>query len=272
MLSSLHVNHARRDPATTGAIERTLKSEWGQVERSERISRRTGLVSSFLRRGVLRTMQRNSAAICSKSPPEFPSRSRRPRFIRYINRRSTLTGALVVAISQSGESTDINMVLERAKVAGASTIGITNEPDSALARLAQHHPGESGQRKKRSGHEDLHRPTICDVSAGHALGAAIQHDDLKKVPEFAAAALELEPEIMARAERYRFMQHAVVVGRGLNYANSFEFALKLMETCYIVAERFSSADLLHGPIAMLEASFPAFVLAPSGVTWTSIRE
>jgi glutamine---fructose-6-phosphate transaminase (isomerizing) len=68
------------------------------------------------------------------------------------------------------------------------------------------------------------------------------------------------------------MQHAVVIGRGLNYSNSFEFALKLMETCYIVAERFSSADLLHGPIAMLEPSFPAFVFAPGGVTWKSTRE
>jgi glucosamine--fructose-6-phosphate aminotransferase (isomerizing) len=68
------------------------------------------------------------------------------------------------------------------------------------------------------------------------------------------------------------MEHAVVVGRGLNYSNAFEFALKLMETCYVIAERFSSADLLHGPIAMVGQSFPAFVFAPSGVTWPGIRE
>ena len=68
------------------------------------------------------------------------------------------------------------------------------------------------------------------------------------------------------------MDHAVVVGRGLNYANAFEFALKMMETCYVVAERFSSADFLHGPIAMVEPNFPAFLFAPSGVTWPSIGE
>jgi len=68
------------------------------------------------------------------------------------------------------------------------------------------------------------------------------------------------------------MRHAVCVGRGLNYSNSFEFALKLMETCHVVAERFSSADLLHGPIAMLEASFPAFLFCPSGVTWKPMCE
>jgi glucosamine--fructose-6-phosphate aminotransferase (isomerizing) len=58
----------------------------------------------------------------------------------------------------------------------------------------------------------------------------------------------------------------------LNYANSFEFALKLMETCYVVAERFSSADLLHGPIAMLGKAFPAFLFCPAGVTWRSTQE
>jgi glutamine---fructose-6-phosphate transaminase (isomerizing) len=60
------------------------------------------------------------------------------------------------------------------------------------------------------------------------------------------------------------------VGRGLNYANALELGLKLMETCYVVAERFSPADLMHGPIALVERSFPVFVFAPSGVTWTSI--
>ena len=68
------------------------------------------------------------------------------------------------------------------------------------------------------------------------------------------------------------MRHAVVVGRGLNYSNAFEFALKLMETCYVVAERFSSADFLHGPIALVEPSFPVFAFAPPDRTWPSIGE
>ena len=68
------------------------------------------------------------------------------------------------------------------------------------------------------------------------------------------------------------MDHAVVVGRGLNYATAFEFALKLMETCYVIAERFSSADFLHGPIAMVDPDFPVFAFAPSGPTWNSIAE
>jgi glucosamine--fructose-6-phosphate aminotransferase (isomerizing) len=106
----------------------------------------------------------------------------------------------------------------------------------------------------------------------HALGAKIRLDDLRRVPDWAAKALELEEQITARAERYRFMERAIVVGRGLNYSNAFEFALKLMETCYVVAERFSSADFLHGPIAMVERSFPMFLFTPPGVTWEGMRD
>jgi len=62
------------------------------------------------------------------------------------------------------------------------------------------------------------------------------------------------------------------VGRGLNYANAFELALKLMETCYVVAERFSSADFMHGPIALVEPSFPVFAFAPPDVTWGSMAQ
>jgi glucosamine--fructose-6-phosphate aminotransferase (isomerizing) len=49
-------------------------------------------------------------------------------------------------------------------------------------------------------------------------------------------------------------------------------ALKLMETCYVVAERFSSADFLHGPIALVEQNFPVFAFSPPGKTWPSIGE
>ena len=62
------------------------------------------------------------------------------------------------------------------------------------------------------------------------------------------------------------MERVVVIGRGLNYANAFEFALKLMETCYVTAERFSGADFAHGPIALLERDYPAFLFAPPGPT------
>jgi glucosamine--fructose-6-phosphate aminotransferase (isomerizing) len=106
----------------------------------------------------------------------------------------------------------------------------------------------------------------------YALGAAVRISDLERLPDAVEGALRLEQEIAALSERYRFMRYAAVVGRGLNYANAFELALKLMETCYVVAERFSSADFLHGPIALVEPGFPVIAFAPPDVTWNSIGD
>lgn len=179
---------------------------------------------------------------------------------------------LVVAISQSGESTDTNLVLERARAAGAFTIGITNERASSMARLAEavFHV-RAGKEKSVAATKTYTGQLMALYLLAWALGARIRPDDLKRLPDDVAAALTLEKEIAARAERYRFTDHAVVVGRGLNYSNAFEFSLKLMETCYVLAERFSTADLLHGPIAMVDPSFPVFLFGPGGVTWPSIR-
>src|SRR5256714_8686533 len=92
------------------------------------------------------------------------------------------------------------------------------------------------------------------------------------IPEYVARALEQQPTIKNLVERYVFMENCVVVGRGLIYANAYEMALKLMETCYVVAERFSSADFLHGPLAVVERHFPIFAFAPPGVTLAGVRE
>jgi glucosamine--fructose-6-phosphate aminotransferase (isomerizing) len=164
-------------------------------------------------------------------------------------------------------------VLERARKRGAFTLGITNEAESALAKLADDVIlVRAGREKSVAATKTYTGQLLTMYLLAYALGAPVEIDDLRKLPEWAEAALSLEAEIGERAERYRFMEQAVVVGRGLNYSNAFEFALKLMETCYVVAERFSSADLMHGPIAMVEHSFPSFLFAPSGVTWTGIKQ
>jgi glucosamine--fructose-6-phosphate aminotransferase (isomerizing) len=181
--------------------------------------------------------------------------------------------ALVIAISQSGESTDTNIVLEHARKAGAVTVGITNEPKSALAGLAEHvFLVRAGREKSVAATKTYTGQLMVLYLVAYALGAKIRLADLQAIPDLAATALTLDKEVAALAERYRFMHHAVVVGRGLNYSNAFEFALKMMETCYVVAERFSTADFLHGPIAMVEPSFPVFLFAPSGPTWVSMQE
>ncbi len=181
--------------------------------------------------------------------------------------------SLVVALSQSGESTDTNLVLERARAQGALTLGITNERSSTLAKLAEHvFLVRAGKEKSVAATKTYTGQLLLLYLLAYALGGGVRFSDLQRIPEAVEAALGLAPEIEALSERYRFMRHAVVVGRGLNYANAFEFGLKLMETCYVVAERFSSADFLHGPIALVEPSFPVFAFAPPDRTWPSILE
>lgn len=180
---------------------------------------------------------------------------------------------LVVAVSQSGESTDTNLVLERARKNGAYTLGITNEASSTLARLAEHvWLVRAGREKSVAATKTYTGQLLMFYVLAHALGAKIHLDDLRRLPAWADVALGAAAEVRERVERFRFMTDTTVISRGLNYANALEFALKLKETCYVVAEGFSSADFLHGPIAMVEESFPAFLFAPGGVTWPAVRQ
>jgi len=179
-----------------------------------------------------------------------------------------LAGAMVVAISQSGESTDTNLVLERAKAQGALTVGITNEAGSTLATLAEHvFLVKAGKERSVAATKTYTGQLLMLYMVAHAVGARIRLDDLRALPEWADAALSLEASARERAGRYRFVERTVVIGRGLNYSNAQEFALEMMETCYVVAEGFSSADFMHGPIAMVDPSLPLFMFAPCGATW-----
>jgi glucosamine--fructose-6-phosphate aminotransferase (isomerizing) len=182
-----------------------------------------------------------------------------------------LREVLVVGISQSGESTDTNAVLADARSRGATTLGITNVPDSAMARIPAY------TVMVRAGKEESVAATktyTCQLLAlylvAHALGGEVSFDALRQLPQWVEKVLRVEERVGEIAERYLFMTRAVTVGRGLNYANALEFGLKLMETCYVVTERLSSADLMHGPIALVERAFPVFAFAPPGVTWPSI--
>jgi glucosamine--fructose-6-phosphate aminotransferase (isomerizing) len=195
-----------------------------------------------------------------------------PSIITLYGREVDYRDCLVVAISQSGESTDTNLVLEAARRQGAVTVGITNEPASSLTLIAEHlllvH---AGRERSVAATKTYTGQMMALYLLAWALGADIDIDDLDRISSHAAAALRTEDEIARLAERYRFMDSTVVIGRGLNYANAFEFALKLMETCAVVAERFSSADFLHGPIAMLGQQFPVFAFVPGGPTWATMR-
>lgn len=260
----------RQQPET---LARTLASEWKRIEKFKAfLDRRRPRLVVLVARGTsdnAAQFGRYLIEICTGIPVSLAAPSVHTVYKAKINYKDTL----VVAISQSGESTDTNMVLEHARQSGAMTVGITNEAKSSMATLAEHvFLVRAGREKSVAATKTYTGQLLMLYLIAYALGAKIKQPDLELIPELARTALTLESEVGALAERFRFMDHAVVVGRGLNYANAFEFALKLMETTYTVAERFSSADFFHGPIAMVEPNFPLFLFAPSGPTWPSLLE
>ncbi|MDT5272536.1 MAG: hypothetical protein QOH49_4722 [Acidobacteriota bacterium] len=185
-----------------------------------------------------------------------------------------LRRAVVIGVSQSGEGEDINRVLADARAAGAlCTVGITNEPDSSMTKVVDEILLTHGGRERSVAATKTYTGQLLHFyMLAEALADGSTQLGFEAIPDFAAQALELRPQIEQMVERYVFMENCVVVGRGLVYANAFEMALKLMETCYVVAERFSSADFLHGPLAVVERHFPIFAFAPPGVTLSGVRE
>src|SRR5579863_8464294 len=260
----------REQPVT---LERTLQAQKRPMEDLGRVlERQTPRLVMLVARGTSDNAAQFGRYLLEVTTG-IPVTLAAPSIFTLYNAPFRFDGVLVVALSQSGESTDTNVVLERAREQGARTIGITTEVSSALSKLAEHlFLVHAGRERSIAATKTYTGQLMLLYLLAYALGADIALDDLARLPEWTSRALTLELEMARRAERYRFVEHAVVLGRGLNYASAFEFALKLMETCYVVAERFSSADLLHGPIAMMEADFPAFLFAPSGVTWPGTRD
>jgi glutamine---fructose-6-phosphate transaminase (isomerizing) len=188
------------------------------------------------------------------------------------NAKLKLDRALVVGVSQSGEGEDINCVLENARRGGAFTLGITNEPNSSMTRLVDEILITHGGRERSvAATKTFTGQMLLFYMLAAELAASTPEFSYEAIPQFVEHALSQKPAIVELVQRYVFMENCVVVGRGLAYANAYELALKLMETCYVVAERFSSADFLHGPLAMVERHFPVVLFAPPGVMLPGVK-
>lgn len=190
-----------------------------------------------------------------------------PSISTLYRRQAVPSSALVMGVSQSGESTDINAYMKVAKGTGALTLGITNEAGSTLAALVDEVLlTQAGTESSVAATKTYTAQLMTLYCLAQALGSKLPDDALKKIPGAVRTQLDHEADVEQLAQDYLEMSHAIVIGRGLNFSNSFEFALKLMETNYVVAAAFSAANFAHGPIAMVEEGFPVFVFTPPGPT------
>jgi len=177
---------------------------------------------------------------------------------------------LWVAVSQSGGSPDLVDSTTAAAHAGALTVAVTNAPTSPLAAAAHHHVDVL------AGHERAVAATksyTAQLLALWLLVDAWRGGDAapaRTLPDLAAQVLAGQ-EVLAVADRYRFVDKVVTTGRGYAYPTAREAALKLMETSYLSAHAFSGADLLHGPLAMIDQDRPVIAVVPDGVGGRALR-
>ena len=174
--------------------------------------------------------------------------------------------SLVVGISQSGQSPDIVNVIEEGRRQGALTLAITNEGSSPLAEAAELViEMVAGPENAVAATKTYTNQLVAIAMLSTALTGDAEHREwLGRLPSLVEDTLVLDETIKDASARYRYMEQCVVLGRGFNYATAHEWALKLKELAYVLAEPYSSADFQHGPVALAHQGFPVFAVVPSG--------
>jgi glutamine---fructose-6-phosphate transaminase (isomerizing) len=197
-----------------------------------------------------------------------------PSLFTYYNQPPTLKNALVIGISQSGQSPDIVSVLEEGKKQNCLTLSLTNEPTSPLAQASDFVIDLKAGPEKAVAATKTYTSELMAVAM---ISTALSKNkkawaELEKVSGWMKQVLKQSDFISQASQRYRYIDQTVVLGRGFNYATAFEWALKMKELTYIIAEPYSSADFAHGPIAMMVSGYPVFAVAPKGKVFDSMLE
>ena len=185
-------------------------------------------------------------------------------------------GVLLLALSQSGASPDVVEVTRAARMGGALTIALTNEPTSDIAAASEHvidlraGPERAVAATKTYVAELAAVATIVLQAASDA--AAVR--ELDRLPDAMGKTVEVGESWLAGSDdpaaAFTSADRCLVVSRGLNLATAQEIALKLKETSRTFAEGYSSADLMHGPISLAGADVPTLAIRPDGPIGASI--
>jgi glucosamine--fructose-6-phosphate aminotransferase (isomerizing) len=183
--------------------------------------------------------------------------------------------ALVVTISQSGETADTLAALNHAKALGQNkTLTICNVPESALTRasrlkfLTRAGP-EIGVASTKAFTTQLAGLFLLTLVLAKLRGRLTPEQEtahlaaLRSLPNKVQQALALEPLVEAWSQRFANKHHALFLGRGVHYPIALEGALKLKEISYIHAEAYPAGELKHGPLALVDEDMPVVTIAPN---------
>lgn len=244
------------------------------------IARAAALVRAYRPRFVLFVARGTSdhAALYAKYVAEIvhelPCGLVSPSTMTAYGARPDLSGVLMIGVSQSGGSPDLVQSLATAREHGALTLAVTNKADSPLASAAEAHVDiQAGPELAVAATKSY----TAQLLALHLLLSAVKADadGATSIDALADAAEQLvagDGTVAELAQRYRFASRLVTTGRGYSYPTAREGALKLMETCYLSAQAFSGADLLHGPLAMIDPQVPVLAVAADGIGGGAMRQ
>jgi glucosamine--fructose-6-phosphate aminotransferase (isomerizing) len=182
--------------------------------------------------------------------------------------------ALVVTISQSGETADTLAALQEAKKLGAKySIAICNVPESSLVResdlvMMTRAGPEIGVASTKAFTTQLVTLMMLVIAVGRRfqLSEAVEQkisEALFSLPKKVEQVLQLDDEISVLAEQFAEKEHSLFLGRGSHYPIAMEGALKLKEISYIHAEAYPAGELKHGPLALIDVDMPVIVVAPN---------
>jgi glucosamine--fructose-6-phosphate aminotransferase (isomerizing) len=187
-----------------------------------------------------------------------------PSTMTIYSARPVLDDVLFVAVSQSGGSPDLVDSLSTARSCGALTLAVTNSPASPLAHAAELSADVAAGAELAVAATKTYTAELLALYLVMAGWAGLDTSAAARLPEAAARTLARGDRVAAAADRYRFADRLVTTARGYSYPTAREAALKLMETSYLGAQAFSGADLLHGPMAMVDAGVPVIAVRTPG--------
>jgi glucosamine--fructose-6-phosphate aminotransferase (isomerizing) len=185
--------------------------------------------------------------------------------------------ALVVAVSQSGETADTLGAVKAARAHGAPVVAITNVVGSALSREATgviytHAGPEIGVASSKTFTSTITGCYLLALALGRGRGYLTADDgrkrieDLLGIPALMEAAIAGADHVAAVAHRVSSLEGFLYLGRGVNHPLALEGALKLKELSYIHAEGYAAGEMKHGPIALIDRRMPVVAIAPVGPT------
>jgi glucosamine--fructose-6-phosphate aminotransferase (isomerizing) len=185
-----------------------------------------------------------------------------------------MDGALVVGISQSGQSPDLVAVVEEGRRQGCPTLALTNVAGSPLSAVADHTLLLRAGEERSIAATKTYTAQLLSIAM---LSAALADDDrrrrqLRDVPSQVRCVLDMTAgRVEAAASVLKDAGHGVVIGRGFNYATAFEMSLKAKELAYVAVEPYSAADFQHGPIALVESGFAAAIVNVAGAVSVEVE-